>query len=368
MAIYTRDNLAASIAPGLASALDRAAAYRARQNERIRNSFDAVTKFAPVLGRTIEQGFTPDKYKDDNDYRAARYDYILNGDRSGLDAFRQREAQAAEAAKQRDFQASEAALNRALQESEGNKNRELQRQQHALERTTEKAKMLRDINDADALVSDIENHPEKYGGVAAAALDLAKAKHGRDLALAMAAESGLFTGTELKPFQSVNSSSNENTPPAANTPAEAPAGVAVDWTEGSPEVSRLYNEAKTLKDIAAADEKFKALGVPKTKTDAYQALVAKKNEATKRVNDAVAAEAKKKSMMDQAKTHKFNKTDLRDALQIGKEGGGLKEAEIDWSFTHNGKTFPTKAKAINKGDFADIVVDGQVVQPDFPLY
>ena len=63
MSIYTRDNLAASIAPGLASALDRAAAYRARQNERIRNSFDAAMKFAPVLGRTIEQGFTPDKYK-----------------------------------------------------------------------------------------------------------------------------------------------------------------------------------------------------------------------------------------------------------------------------------------------------------------
>ena len=73
--------------------------------------------------------------------------------------------------------------------------------------------------------------------------------------------------------------------------------------------------------------------------------------------------------MNEAKVHDFKKTDLRDKLKIGPEGGGLDEAEIDFSFKHNGKTFPTKAKVINKHNgYGDIVVDGQVVQPDVPLY
>lgn len=367
MAIYSRDNLAASITPGLASALDRAQAYRARQNARIKDSFKAITDYAPIIGRTVEQGFTPDKYKDDKDYRAARYDYIFNGDRSGLDAYNQRDFSEAEAEKQRAFQAAENALNRQASAAENAANRAIQREQLGLSRTTEKAKMWRDINDADALVSDIENHPEKYGGVAAAALDLAKAKHGRDLALSMAAESGLFTGTELKPFQSVNLSTPPNTPPAADTPPAAPAAPAVDWTAGSPEVSRLYDEAKTLKDIAAADEKFKALGVPETKTDAYQALVAKQNAATKRVNDSVAAAAKRKAFTDTVENTAFSAHALRKALGIGKEGGGQKEAKVKVQYNHNGKTYEDDVRVVNNDGVASIIVGDNVIQT-VPLY
>ena len=301
MAIYTRDNLAASITPGLASALDRAAAYRARQNARIADSFKAVTDFAPVLGRTIEQGFTPDKYKDDKDYRAARYDYILNGDRSGLDRIKQAEQQAAESEKQRAFQAQEAALNRALQASEGDKNRAIQQQQHGFAKITEKAKMLRDINDADSLVLDIEKHPEKYGGENAAQLPLAKAKHARDLALNMASDSGLFTGTELKPYQNIKT---PNTPVADdNTPAAPaePEAPKADWTDNKDTVSRLYDNAKTLEDIKAADEQFAALGKPETDNKAYQELVAKKDKATERVKNSIADVARHETLAKNVK-------------------------------------------------------------------
>lgn len=376
MSIYTRDNLAASIAPGLASALDRAAAYRARQNERIRNSFDAAMKFAPVLGRTIEQGFTPDKYKDDNDYRAARYDYILNGDRSGLDAFRQREAQAAESEKQRAFQASEAALNRALQESEGNKNRELQRQQHTLEKTTEKARLLRDYRDAVAVLQDMTgDNKSKYNDV-----DRAKAQNSLDLTQDLLKNSGQFTQAELEklgivkaqpktaiPFRPGYVPEAQNAPaPAQESQTPAPAPVDDSWNKFNARYGEIAVANRKQLDALAAE----LAGYTKDEgnSDEYEKWKQEIVKRDKQLKNEAEAKAKKQSKISEAKNHTFSKTDLRDKLQIGKEGGGLKEAEIEFSFTHNGTTFPAKAKVINKGDFGDIVVDGQVVQSDVPLY
>lgn len=338
MAIYTRDNLAASITPGLASALDRAAAYRARQNARIADSFKAVTDFAPVLGRTIEQGFTPDKYKDDKDYRAARYDYILNGDRSGLDRIKQAEQQAVESAKQREFQAHEAALNRALQASEGDKNRAIQQQQHGFAKITEKAKLLRDINDADSLVLDIEKNPEKYGGAEASQLPLAKAKHARDLALNMAADSGLFTGTELKPYQNINLSGGSDTPAGGDNAQEGPAepeAPKADWTDNKDTVSRLYDNAKTLEDIKAADEQFAALGKPNTDNKSYQELVAKKDKATARVKNGIADRQRHKTVADS-----ISDSDFQAAIMSGKGKytGSVDGKSVDFDIKRNDKT------------------------------
>lgn len=381
MSIYTRDNLAASIAPGLASALDRAAAYRARQNARINDSFKALADYAPVVGRTIEQGFTPDKYKDDNDYRAARYDYILNGDRSGLDAFRQREAQAAEAAKQRDFQASEAALNRALQESEGNKNRDLQKQQHALEKTTEKARLLRDYRDAVAVLQDMTgDNKSKYNDV-----DRAKAQNSLDLTQDLLKNSGQFTQAELEKLGIVKAQPKPKTTipykPGYDPDAQAAQATAQEEQKSAPPaptpVDDSWNKFNArFGEIAVADRKqldalqAELAGYTKDEgnSDEYEKWKQEIVKRDKQLKNAAEAKAKKQSMISAAKNHKFNKTDLRDKLQIGKEGGGLKEAEIDFPFTHNGKTFPAKAKVINKGDFGDIVVDGEVVQKDVPLY
>lgn len=257
MAIYTRDNLAAAITPGLASALDRAAAYRARQNARIADSFKAVTDYAPVLGRTIEQGFTPDKYKDDKDYRAARYDYILTGDRSGLDRIKQAEQQAAEAAKQREFQAQEAALNRALQASEGDKNRELQKQQHALEKTTEKARLLRDYRDAVAILQDMTGDNEsKYNDV-----DRAKAQNSLDLTRDILKNSGQFTQAEMEklgivqeeekkpPFIPFKPGYTPEAAPVPHEPAPAPTAPVVPVDDSWNKFNARYGE------IAGADRK-----------------------------------------------------------------------------------------------------------------
>lgn len=376
MAIYTRDNLAASIAPGLASALDRAAAYRARQNARIADSFKAVTDFAPVLGRTIEQGFTPDKYKDDKDYRAARYDYILNGDRSGLDSFRQREAQEAEAARQRDFQASEAALNRTLQENEGNKNRELQRQQHALEKTTEKARLLRDYRDAVAILQDMTgDNKSKYNDV-----DRAKAQNSLDLTQDLLKNSGQFTQAELEKLGIVKAQPKTTIPfrtgyvpeaqaaqaPAQEAQAPAPAPVDDSWNKFNARFGEI--PVANRKQLDALATELAGYTKDEGNSDEYEKWKQEIVKRDKQLKNEAEAKAKKQSMLNEAKNHTFSKTDLRDKLQIGKEGGGLKEAEIDFSFTHNGKTFTGKGKVINKGDFGDIVVDGQVVQSDVPLY
>lgn len=257
MGIYTRDNLAASITPGLASALDRAAAYRARQNARIADSFKAVTDFAPVLGRTIEQGFTPDKYKDDKDYRAARYDYILNGDRSGLDRIKQAEQQASEAEKQRAFQAHEAALNRALQEKEGAANRELQKQQQAHSKIMDKAKLLRDYNTYNDIIDDIDTNKSAYG--AKWQIERAKAVNNRDMQKQLMKSSGLFTPEELgeKPARSVQVPFRpgyvpEATPVAAQepSPAETPKPTYADWMNQEP----LIVSAIKNRDWALADK------------------------------------------------------------------------------------------------------------------
>lgn len=338
MAIYNRDNLAASITPGLASALDRAAAYRARQNARIADSFKAVTDYAPVLGRTIEQGFTPERYKDDKDYRAARYDYILNGDRSGLDRIKQAEQQAAESARQREFQAQEAALNRALQEREGAANRAIQQQQHGFAKLTEKAKLLRDINDADALVIDIEKHPEKYGGKEASQLPLAKAKHSRDLALNMASDSGLFTGTELKPYQSIEALGGSSNPPAGADTPEGPAEPEVsekDWTDNKDTVSRLYDNAKTMEDIKAADEQFASLGKPKTDNKAYQELIEKKDKATARVKNSIADIARHEAVAES-----MDDADMQAAIMSGKGKftGNADGKTVEFDIKYNNKT------------------------------
>lgn len=374
MSIYTRDNLAASIAPGLASALDRAAAYRARQNERIRNSFDAAMKFAPIVGRTIEQGFTPDKYKDDNDYRAARYDYILNGDRSGLDAFRQREAQAAEAAKQRDFQASEAVLNRALQESEGNKNRALQQKQQLDNRTTEKARLLANIRTAQAIVQDAKDNEQKY-----TTLDKAKANSDLELNYDIAEKSGWFTDEEMRKIKGLPPE-----PPApatvvpfkpGYTPEAAPAVTEVPAATGTPagesgnaiiDWKNFKNDAKnakTLDDIKSLRERAKGKQ-NEGNAEEYNDIVNTIDAKEKEIKNKMAAAAKKKARIGAAKTHKFEKGAIREILKMGEAGGGIDSGKIKYDYEYGGKTYTTEAdiQKDRASKTAKIIVDGETVQ------
>ena len=375
--IYQRDNYAQLMQNALNSAYNRSAATQRERAERAKEIVNAGGDFAKVLGRTVEEWSVPDQYRDNPDYRAARFDYILGGDRSGLDAFRQAEMQAEQARKQQKFQASEAALNRALQVSEGDKNRELQKQQHALEKTTEKARLLRDYRDAVAILQDMEgDNKSKYNDV-----DRAKAKNSLDLTRDLLKNSGQFTQAELEKAGIVEEEKTPvsivpfkpgYTPEAAPVPqAQAPAPAAATPVDDS--WNKFY--ARNVEIKGANDQKLDELETELGKhtkdeanADEYEKIKKSIADQRKANQNARAAAAKKQSMMDEAKAHKFSKTDLREKLQIGKEGGGLKEAEIDFSFEHGGKTFPAKARAINKGDFADIVVDGEVVQKDVPLY
>lgn len=363
MSIYTRDNLAASIAPGLASALDRAAAYRARQNARINDSFKALADYAPVLGRTIEQGFTPDKYKDDNDYRAARYDYILNGDRSGLDAFRQREAQAAEAAKQRDFQESEAALNRALQESEGNKNRELQRQQNAHSKIMDKAKLLRDYNTYNDIIEDIDANKSAYG--AKWQIERAKAVNNREMQKELMKSSGLFTPEELGekkagapqiPFrvdyvpEDTPADEQEEAPEETPKPKEY-----ADWMKQEPLIETAINE----RNWANAE---KLIGELDPDDLGLQKAVGKYRD---KVNAGRKADAKNKSKLESARQFiqggGLSTTQVRNALGMNSKGGGKTEATIPGTWSYGGKEEQVEYKVKRDGLTAKIYVDGKHV-------
>lgn len=287
------------------------------------------------------------------EYRAGRFDYIVGGDRSGLDAYQQAVNAAVNNKLQRDFQDRQRLANEAFQSIENDKNRAVQQKQAAHEKVMDKAKLLKAARDSQAIVDDAAKNEGKY-----TAVEIAKAKNQRDLDLQLMADSGLFTADELSKFEVGKPEDAGNTEQSAD---ETSPRIKVSDLKAS------VKNAKTLDDIKAARETLAGLDKNEYNVDELNAIetdLNKKEEDIKKSNDA---KAKNQSMMDQAKTYKFSKTDLREKLQMGKEGGGLKEAEIDWSFTHNGKTFPAKAKIINKGDFADIKVGNEVVQRDVPL-
>lgn len=339
MAIYTRDNLAASITPGLASALDRAQAYRARQNARIKDSFKAITDYAPVLGRTIDQGFTPDKYKDDKDYRAARYDYILNGDRSGLDRIKMAERQAEEAEKQRAFQAQEAALNRALQEREGAANRAIQMQQQAHSRIMDKAKLLRDYNTYNDIIDDIDANKSAYGDKWK--IERAKAVNNRNMQKELMKSSGLFTPEELgetKPNAPVIPFKPGYVPEAApvamqeDDPVETPKSTYADWMIQEP---RIVSAIK-VRDWDGAD---KLMGELNPNDLGLQKDVGKYRDqvtAGRKADAAAAADAARHEKLAES----LSDADIEAAINSGKGKltGSLDGKTVDFDIKYNNQT------------------------------
>lgn len=401
--IYQRDNYAQLMQNALNSAYNRRAATQRERAERVKEIVNAGGDFAKVAGRTAEEWNVPDQYADNPDYRAARFDYILSGDRSGLDAFRQAEMQAEQARKQQEFTAAENALNRKFQAQENEKNREIQRQQHRLEKVSEKARLLRDIRDADALYSDIEKNPDKYGGKTAAAYDKAKALHSKDMAIDLARSSGLFTNEELMKFNGAVPEQNNDTPSSGaplddqlaaarangwrvpmQLPKEGQAEGAepkkedepkkeeeskkANFTEAAPEIARKFTEARNMADLEEANKMLENLDKPATKSKEYEDLIALKNKHTKRVKDGIESAARNKSMVSEASTHKFSSADLREALGANKMGGSATEtAKIPFTYKHNGKEYTAEATAKKQGDNAVIIVNGKVVQT-VPLF
>lgn len=103
--------------------------------------------------------------------RAARFDYILEGDRSGLDAIGQAINNAIERERQQNFSSGQADLQRKFQADEAEKQRQFQRGENKLMRESqekvrqddlylERARALRDIADARAVY---DNTKKKSG-------------------------------------------------------------------------------------------------------------------------------------------------------------------------------------------------------------
>ena len=86
--------------------------------------------------------------------RAARFDYILEGDRSGLDVIGQALNNAIEREKQQKFQAEESEKQRKFQAAENAKQMALQLKNQDYDRTLDKARTLRDLSDAHAVYED----------------------------------------------------------------------------------------------------------------------------------------------------------------------------------------------------------------------
>ena len=376
--IYQRDNYAQLMQNALNSAYNRRAATQRERAERVKEIVNAGGDFAKVVGRTAEEWDVPDQYADNPDYRAARFDYILGGDRSGLDAFRQAEAQAEQARRQQEFTAAENALNRAMQERENDKNRALQKKQQDDNRTTEKARLLANIRTAQAIVKDAEDNPTKY-----TALDRAKAKSDLTLQHDLAEKSGWFTDEEMRKIKGLPPEQKAPvtvvpfrpgyTPEAAPAATEVPAATGTPAAEsGSPIIGweNFKNDAKTAKtldDIKALRERFAGIDQTEANVKEHNEISNAIDAKEKEIKNKMAAAAKKQARIDTAKKYDFKKTAVRKALNMGKEGGGNTSAKMKFDYVYDGKTYTVESDVQRDGKNAKIIVDGETVQT-IPLF
>lgn len=369
--IYQRMN--PQLEASLDAALRNRQAYRDRQDARLRDSVGAFNQALPVFGRSIEMALDEDdpRVTSDPTYRAARFDYELSGDRSGLDAIRSRIAQEDAVKAQQAFTDAQRRASEAFQMSENDKNRAIQAKQNADNRTTEKARLLANIRTAQAIVNDARDNPSRY-----TPLDIAKANSDLELHHDLAEKSGWFTADEMRKIKGLPEPETpkpsvvpfkpgyvpEAAPaPVAQVPAEA--APAADWALVSPEVERLFNEAKTSKDIAAADARMKELEKDWGNSKEYEGLVATGNKNRDRVKKAEAAAAQKKARFDYAKKTKFSKSDVRKLLGIGKEGGGSKEAVQKFDYPFGKENLSGEGKWVTDGlGNATLYVDGKPAQ------
>ena len=282
------------------------------------------------------------------EYRAGRFDYIVGGDRSGLDAYQQSVNAAVNNKLQRDFQDRQRLANEAFQSIENDKNRAVQQKQAAHEKVMDKAKLLRAARDSQAIVDDAENNRGKY-----TAVEIAKAKNQRDLDLQIMADSGLFTADELSKFEVGKPNVAGKTEPSA------------DETNPRIEVSDLkasVKNAKTLDDIKAARDTLAGLDKNEYNADELNAIETDLNKKEEDIKKADSARKQKQARIDEGKKHAFSKSDVRTLLDINSEGGGKNEADVTFSYTFNGKTYEAKGKVQRDGKKAKIIVDGETVQ------
>lgn len=360
--IYERDQL--NLQAALADALNRREKYRERQNERVKNSIGEFGKIAETLGRTAEVGFTPDD-EDNPEYRSARERYIMTGDRSGLYQYEAAKRAKAEAEANRAFQASEAEKNRAFQASEGAANRAIQREQNAHSKIMDKAKLLRDYNNYNAIIDDIDANRGAYG--AKWQIERAKAVNDRDMQKQLMKSSGLFTPEELGeapkapvavPFKPGYVAEQPTTTAQAQETSEETKTYA-DWMKHEPLIKQAvkegrWNDAEKLIGELNPDD----LSLQKPVGE-YRTAIASGRKQAAFVN----------ARFNAAKNYKFNVYDIRKALDMGKAGGGKDSGEISFPWDNGGKTTNVPLKIKRRGNVADLITpDGKVAQKGIPLF
>ena len=365
--IYQRDNYAQLMQNALNNAYNRRAATQKERAERVKEIVNAGGDFAKIVGRTAEEWNVPEQYADNPDYRAARFDYILGGDRSGLDAFRQAEAQAEQQRRQQEFTAAENALNRKLQAQENERNREIQRQQHGLEKAAEKARMVKNYKDATDTVSYYEKE-----GANVDPLVKAKAVNDAALQLQLLKNSGQFTAEELANIEAAGGKTLDDhlaglkkgaPAPAPETPA-APADDAESWNKFNARFGEIATADQKQLDALKGD--FGKYRKQETNADEYGKWEQGINKRQTELKNKAAAAAKAKSKNESARQFIQNgglkKSQVRNALGMGnKSGGGKTEATIPGTWMYNGKEENVVYTIKRDGLTAKISVDGKPV-------
>lgn len=279
MGIYSRDNYAQLNASTLEQALARRQAAVDREAARNSANWELGRGLIKTLGRHANMALSndPAEYMDDPDYRAARSDYILNGDRSGLDAFRSRTDAANAARLNRIFQADQAQLAREFQAEEAAKNRALQREQLDNEKAKDKITMLEGIETASAQLSDIKNNPSKYDK--SYDLDLAKAEAAVKARIDLAEKSGKFTADEIAALRGQKKAPAEPPKPAVQVPFKPGYVPGQPAAEPAPEPAQEPAPATDNKTWRGAAADIKALRDNRDFEGARKALAAQVKDA-----------------------------------------------------------------------------------------
>lgn len=159
--------------------------------------------------------------------RAARYDYIRHGDRSGLDMIDNAVNNMLAREQQQKFQAEEAEKRRKFQEAENAKQMALQLKNQDYDRTLDKARTLRDLGDAYAVYKDTEI---KNGDDT---LAMARARNMLQLQLDNAAHLGI----PLDKLNEFNPNYKAPEPPRTNEQTPASDGIS-----GNQDINSVVNE------------------------------------------------------------------------------------------------------------------------------
>lgn len=157
MAGIYESNISNALQSLVSRTADRTKEYDKRRSERAQRRADPISSLAKALGRSLT---------DNTPQEQARFDYIVEGDRSGLDSLRKAEEQAIENGRQREFQAFENEKNRIAQALENKANREstmkLAELQHNYSVNNEYYKWLKDLRDAESqyqqTAEDVKNY------------------------------------------------------------------------------------------------------------------------------------------------------------------------------------------------------------------